>query len=165
MLCAGFRLFYPVLHYSQMTRKKLSEFNDSGLPPAPTKTVSSELSLCPACGADLAPDLTSGDRKCRGCGTRALGAPKPASLANATQTGPTADAHIIGLLEQASDPSVPLLAARNQIAPRGTLYLEIGTGGRWDFPKRGLMLLMERCGFRLIRKLDQDGRRGLYRRY
>lgn len=126
--------------------------------------------FCPACGADLAANAKTGGRSCRACGLVRHGTPKPASLANAPQVpkggiGSGVGAALVGRLETSEDPAAPLLAVREALGPGGVLYLEIGTGGIWEFPKKSLMLLMERCGFRLVRKLDRDGRRGLYRRY
>lgn len=139
-----------------MTEKNLLNQPDS--PPV--------LAFCPACGADLAPTPRTGGRECRSCGLLAHGVSTPAALRDAAQTPlHGAGAAIIGRLEQSPDPARPLLEVRETLGPGGVLYLEIGQGGLWEFPKKSLMLLMERCGFRLIRKFDRDGRRGLYRRY
>ncbi|MDA5194670.1 hypothetical protein [Govanella unica] len=139
-----------------MTEKKL--------PTPPLSTP--DLAFCPACGSDLTLNPQTGGRACRSCGLRALAAPIPAKLGDAPQTPlHGATEAIVGRLEQSPDPARPLLDMRAKLGPGGILYLEIGAGGLWEFPKKSLMLLMERCGFRLIRKFDRDGRRGLYRRY
>lgn len=121
--------------------------------------------FCPACGANFRP-LPDGGLKCRACGlTHNSGSAAPRYSKPGAPPPHGAGAAIIGRLEHCADPAQPLLAARETLGPGGVLYLEIGAGGIWAFPKRSLMLLMERCGFRLIRKFDRDGRRGLYRRY
>lgn len=98
--------------------------------------------FCPACGAAF-------DGGCRHCGL---------TLANEKAVEPpcpTPDNTIqlpFAALAQAADPLAALTSWRLALPPGGLLRLTPGDNSpsHWIIPKRALMQLMERAGFRLV---------------
>ncbi|HEY8351927.1 MAG TPA: hypothetical protein VIK87_05240 [Sphingomonadales bacterium] len=73
-------------------------------------------------------------------------------------------------LAATADPAALLARFRQDLVPRGQLYEEVPAGRVAGFPltftKKGLMLLMERMGFRLVTKVRRKGGiAGWFRRY
>lgn len=129
----------------RQTVRKLAAISAIGLPPAATVL-------------DLSSDLAAHDAANRGLTVvRASASPVDAIIA-------------IDSLAAATDPAATLFHWRTLLKPAGILYLEVPepatTGLRWQFNRRSLMLLMERTGFRLIRKVHEPhALAGWFRRY
>lgn len=73
-------------------------------------------------------------------------------------------------LAATADPAALLARFRQDLVPGGQLYVEVPAGRVAGFPltftKKGLMLLMERMGFRLVTKVRRKGGiAGWFRRY
>lgn len=101
--------------------------------------------FCPACGGAFAD-------ACHHCGLTWLGIPPP-SDEPLPAAGETAElAFSLSVLEAAADPYELMTSWRQSLPPGGLLRLTPPDGmpPAWRIPKRALMLLAERAGFRLV---------------
>ncbi len=149
-------------HDKHMTMSNLLKMTDSDLGCS---------RLCPACGTLMQTDQLVNKLRCPHCGLgRRLEADHDSTAPQSSPGGPhykhyIPDVSVIHQLEQSEDPARLLLDTRQSIPAQGILYLAIGPDGRWELPRKALMLLMERCGFRLVHKRDRAAREAWFRRY